>query len=58
MNGAQPTVAVEERALLRGFAPLVVAAALLLLSILLVPSVAPERVVVQPDDQATEATAP
>lgn len=34
--------------LLRGFAPLVVAAVLAVLMVLLVPSIAPERVVIQP----------
>ena len=36
--------------LLRGFAPLVVAALLALLVVLLVPSVAPERMVAVPSD--------
>jgi hypothetical protein len=44
----------EERPLLGGYAPLVVAVFLALLAVVLVPSVAPEQVVVE----RTPATAP
>lgn len=54
MSGAS-IVTMEERPLLGGFAPLVVAVVLLALGVLLVPSVAPERVVVQPVEQSPAA---
>jgi hypothetical protein len=44
------------RLLFRGFAPLVLAVALFVLSVLLVPSVAPERVVVERPAPTTTAT--
>jgi hypothetical protein len=44
------------RLLFRGFAPLVLAAALFVLSVLLVPSVAPEHVVVERPTTTTTAT--
>jgi hypothetical protein len=46
------------RLLFRGFAPLVLAAALFVLSVLLVPSVAPEHVVVERPTTTTTATTP
>ena len=44
--------------LLRGFAPLVVAAVLAVLIVLLVPSVAPERFVAVPAEPTTTTTRP
>jgi hypothetical protein len=58
MTDASMSDARPQPLLLRGFAPLALAVGLALLAILLVPSVAPEQVVVRPAGTTTTSAPP